>query len=280
MAGEITPLPAVGSSASVPTPEPEVLPTPAPATIEAAPAPVEPAAPAAPVIPEAAPSLLELHDADKAPAPVVDPAKPADPAAEAKPADAPAEAPKPEAEAKPAEPAPEPAAIEPVVYEPFVLPEGVSADPEIMTAYTELVGGARIPQETAQKLVDLHTAAAQKFASSLIEQQHSTFAETRRGWQKQVMADEELGGASHHTTMGAIARMRDRFVPEEHRAEFNTFMRVTGAGDHPAMLRLLHNVARTFDEPAPPPPDSKPTATNGVNPNRSRSQILYDRTKT
>ena len=87
------------------------------------------------------------------------------------------------------------------------------------------------------------------------------------------MADPILGGSGHQTAMGAIARMRDRFVAEADRPAFETFLRVTGAGDHPQFLKLLHNVSRAYDEPALPPPNPKPTPTNGQPPKKGMSSL-------
>jgi len=155
---------------------------------------------------------------------------------------------------KPAETAPVPEQpAQPVrTYEDFALPAGFTAEPEKLAAFKEVIGKHNLDQEAAQRLVDMHTANLQAYAEGLHADQHRVFAETRADWRKQVMADEQLGGAGHQTSIAAIARMRDLLVPEQHKEAFNNFLRVTGAGDHPEFLRVLHNAARLFDEPAAP----------------------------
>lgn len=170
-----------------------------------------------------------------------------------------------------------PPAAEPVtpVYEPFTLPEGITAEPERLAAYTETLGKFGVSQEAGQALIDMHAAQMQQYATHLASEQHRVFAETRKGWRDQVMADEEIGGAGHQTAMAAVARMRDLLVPERNRGAFNEFLRVTGAGDHPEFLRLMHSAARAFDEPAIPAAPHRPPPNNGMPPRGTRGAV-YD----
>ncbi len=179
--------------------------------------------------------------------------------AEVKPTETPAD---PNAVVDPATQAPATVQIQPVTYDDFKLPEGVIPVEGQMEAFKGLVGKYGIPQEAAQQIIDMHINSIKQYDQSsaqlTLQQQHRAFAETRKAWRTAVLSDEQLGGSGHQTAMGAVARMRDLFVPEKDRAEFDNFMRITGAGDHPAFLRLLHNAARRFDEPKYPPADAKP----------------------
>lgn len=242
-----------------------------PAAVAADPAlAVAPAAevPAAPAALEA-PTLLEAETPAAEPTPAeAPPAEPTKPDGEPPPVVA--EAP------KAAEPPPAPR-----TYEPFVLPEGVKPDAEQMAAATELFGKHNLAQEQAQELVSLHAAAMQRYAEGLAGEQHRAFADTRAQWRNEVMADEEIGGAGHQTAMKAIARMRDLAVPTEQRASFDQFLRVTGAGDNPAFLRMMHNFARFFDEPRVPAVSPQgPAPDAGLPPGRGRGQgfrqVMYD----
>ncbi len=263
----------------------------APAEALAPAAVVEPAAPAAPVVeplPTAAPTLLEKFDknAKEKPAePAKDAAaeKPAEPAkpAEAKPAEKPVEAVKP-AEAKPGDPVKvaEPAKPEPVEYK-YTLPETLKIDDarkdELHAAFDAFRAN---PAEGAQPLIDLHNKTMQDYAAHLEREQHRIFAETRANWAKEVLADEQIGGSGHQTAMGAIARMRDLFVPEKDRPAFEEMLRVTGAGDNPAFLRAFHNAARFFDEPPMPPANARPSPNNGAGPARLRDVYTHPRSST
>jgi hypothetical protein len=161
-------------------------------------------------------------------------------------------------------------------YEPFKLPDGITADPTRMAAYNEVLGKHAITQEVGQELVSLHTAAIQDMALHMAAEQHRAFADTRAEWREQIKSDERMGGSAFQTTQAAVARMRDMFVPESDRAGFNEFLRVTGAGDHPAFWRVLLNAARHFDEPSLPPPSPKPPTDIGRNPAKGGRRSLYD----
>lgn len=159
-----------------------------------------------------------------------------------------------------------PASVEPVKYE-LKLPEGVPVDQEKLTAYTGLLQERGIAPEVGQQLLDMHHESINQVATALAKHQWDAFGETRRGWRTEIMADEQLGGSGHQTTMQAVARVRDGFIsraPEgspqrlADEKKFEEFLRVTGAGDHPAFIRLLHNVAAALDEPAAPAPGYTP----------------------
>lgn len=272
-----------------PIPNPElggaVSPPPAVAVEPLAVAPLSPAAPAAAIQhPAEVPSLLEslIAPSGDVPAPA-----PADPVASAEAAPDPSKPPSeaaPATELKPAEapvepaPAPTAVAIDPKTLK---LPEGFTAKPEQLGEFATLFSDAAIAgPDKAQKLLDMHTSALKAYAEDMQKQtydkQVSTFNDTRANWRKAVMADSEFGGAGHKTAMAAVARMRDMFMSREPRGsaahaaqekEFVDMLRLTGAGDHPAMIRYLHNVARVFDEAAPPPPNPRPPPDIGKNPN-------------
>lgn len=268
----------------------------APAPVVAAPVePIVPAAPepaAAPVKEPAAPEpvktvaetptlLEEIADSDKPKEPVKAEEKPVEAKPDdAKPGEKPAEAPKPkEAEAADKKEAPEVKSAEPVKPEPiayeYALPETIKMDDALKGEFHTALDAFRAdPLKGAQPLVELHNKAMTDYATHLAQEQQRAFNDTRKGWRTEVLADEQLGGSGHQTTMKAIARMRDLAVPEKDRASFNEFLRITGAGDHPAFLRMVHNFARHFDEPSSDVATGKPSPENGRQ--RRGGRILYD----
>lgn len=184
---------------------------------------------------------------------------------------------KPKTDDKPAEgEKPTDTAAEAFKYEPFTLPEGLPIDEARINAFTELVAPHKLDQETAQKLVDLHVGTLKQFQDAVFAKQQSDFIETRRGWVDKILQDPVLGGAGHQTALMAAARMRDLLVPEPFRTEFAAFMRDTGAGDHPALMRLFHNAARLYDEPAAPPIPARPVPDRGGSAKQPRQAIMYD----
>lgn len=277
-----------------------------PVSSQAAPAPVaaEPAGEPAIVLTTDRPSLLE--GVGKPEAQIPEPAKPAD-----KPAEAPAEKPaevKPEPAKEPEKPADKPAeakvepekAPEPVVvpYEPvkfeWELPATLKAEPERIEAFNAILNEAKLPAElgkdVGQKLLALHNDAMAKYdevqRAETLRNQHKTFNEMRDGWNKDILSDAEFGGAGHETATRAVARARDALVSshrvgtKEYQSDYaamETFLRITGAGDHPVFWRILHNAARYVDEPqiSDIPRNVRPVPTNGRAPG-SFKEAMYD----
>lgn len=236
--------------------------------VETPPAVVEPVAPQH----TDTPSLLTPVEGEVAPEPAAEP-----PAAEpAKEPDAPAEEAK--EGPKPAEPpAPEPTPPELIVYGEIEAPEGVTFDPARIKALDEVIAPHRLPPEARQELANLHIAEMQRYAEHLSREQHRVFAETRKAWRDEVMADEQIGGSGHQSVIAACMRMIGEFVPDNQRESFDRMLLATGAGDHPAMLRFLNNVARKFDAPATPvPPNNPPPDRGGGRGAGKRLRDLYD----
>lgn len=189
---------------------------------------------------------------------------------------------KPAAEVKPGE-APPLAAPEKIEWK-FELPETLKVDEPSMTRFTGALDNLMKPEsraEAAQSLLNQHNEAMTAYDKQLRQEQISAFNNTRADWRKQVMADTQIGGSGHQTAMGAIARMRDMSFSdakpgtpqyEADAKEYNDFLRITGAGDHPAYLKQLHRFARFFDEPSVAAPGAQPTKTNGAAPG---SKSLY-----
>lgn len=235
-------------------------------------------------LPTAQLTLLEAFDAPKAEPAVevkaepakVDPEKPVEVEAKVepevkvepeKPAEVKAEPEKPAVEAKPVEPV----KPEPVEYK-YETPENVVIDEKIKEAFHGALDAFRADPTNPKPLLDLYAAKTAEFAAAQFEQQHKVFADTRAGWRTEVMADPEFGGAGYQTSMTAVARMRDRFASSakpgtpKYAADmkaFNDMLHVTGGGDHPALIRYMHNVAQAFDEAALPPPNPKPVVDGG-----------------
>jgi len=196
-----------------------------------------------------------------------------------KPVEAAKEGDQPKPEEKPAEPP----KLEPVEYK-FELPEGFNLADDLKTQFTGVLDGFRQDPSNVQPLVDFHVAEVNRIVEKIGDDQHRVFNDTRREWQKQIKGDEEFGGAGFETSSKAVARMRDLLVsshkpgtPEYDRQakEANEFFRITGAGDHPVLWRILHNAARYLDE-APLPPANIGPAPGGRAPNGSKRSMLYD----
>jgi hypothetical protein len=218
-------------------------------------------APEAPKHPSEIPTLLETLKAPGTEKPVEAP----------KPVEA-----KPEPEAPKAPEQPEPEAP-PVEYK-FEFPEHVKPEAAKVEAFTTLAREAKMTPEQAQKAMALFNEAATDFIAERKRQQTDDWNQLQREWENKSLSDPMIGGAGAKYAQGVIARMRDRFISDANpgtpgfakdSAEFEDFLRTTGAGNHPVFLKMLYRVGARFDEPALISAVPKPTPTNGQRPSRS-----------
>lgn len=156
-------------------------------------------------------------------------------------------------EAKPAE-------AEPIKYEPFNLPENIKLGEEESTKFTSILAKHRVPQEGAQELIDLYVAEAQK----LPQLQRDIWTRTQEQWKDSVRADPELGGNRIDTVLKTGASVIERFggTADEKKA-LRQALALTGAGNHPEIIRFFYRVGKALAEPTPVPattPKAAPAA--------------------
>lgn len=238
-----TPAPAAPAASSEAAPPAPVAASPAatPAAAEAAPIAVPDAAPTTEAAPEPAspesPSLL--GEAGKPPA-----------TPEAAPA-------VPEAPVTPeATPAP--------TYE-FTWPEGVTPPAaEELAPLTSLLGEIKAPQEQAQKLVDLHLSEVNKVVERIAKQNENAWTDTRKEWVDKIKADPELGGNRFQTIVQQAGSVIELYGgTKDQISELRQVFNFTGAGDHPAVVRLLSNIGRALGEGKPVPATTPAAAPAG-----------------
>lgn len=247
--------------------------------IPAAPAP-SPAAPAAPIAAPAPTSLPAESAAVAAPsiaaAPAVAAVEPAKPAASllSEPAPIPP---------VPADAAPVPAEAPPVeapapVYAPFTLPEGVTLGEPETAAFTSLLGKLELAkgdhaqtQAIGQELVSMHLAETQKLVERLRTDQHETFNRTRETWRSE--SRDKILGREPQKTLASCAAVIEQFGGNQAQIqELRQALDYTGAGDHPAVVRLLTNLGAALGEGRPVVAASAPQVP------RSKAQRLYGAT--
>jgi len=262
---------------------------------EATPAPT--AAPAAaPAAAVASPSAAATPAASN-PAPLAPAAAPAAPAAAAAPVTAGEPAPAPAAkeppkviesligsetkpvEGEPAKPAEEAKPAEPVAYD-IKLPEGIEADPALLDGAKAIFTEAKVAPEVAQKLATFHGEQMKALGEALVAKQFEAWNTTISGWQKEITADKDLGGAKWGATKAAIeGGLQSVFgvsptTPADapQRAQHKAFIDAlgyTGAGSNPAIIRGLYRMVSARSE-------GKPVAVGGPSPQKkSPAELMY-----
>lgn len=159
------------------------------------------------------------------------------------------------AEAKPAEKSAEPekpAELPPVTYEPFTLPEGVTMGGDRLDAFRAVLGEQRVDQAHAQKLVDMHVAEVMQAQAAWREQQSKAWIDANAGWIEQAKNDPEIGGNRFETSLTAAKTLLGQLMrtPEE-KAELQQVLSMTGAGNHPIIIKAFARAATMMREGAP-----------------------------
>lgn len=173
---------------------------------------------------------------------------------------------KPETPDKPDEPnpdTPEPKAEEPIKYEPFVAPEGVELDAAKVEAFTAIAAEAKLPQEVAQKFVDLYTAELKQ----LTEAPMRAWTTLQNEWQEQVRNDPVIGGANLDKNLANTKAGLNALLGEDAKSFYDA-LNFTGAGNNPAILKGLMKAA------APHAPAS-PVAGSPAKPAKTAGATLY-----
>lgn len=193
-----------------------------PADGGAAPAPSEPAAPAAEAPAPAGEPAKQEGEQPQAGKPKDD--KPAD---GEKPADKPAE----EKEQK-QEGAPE-------KYE-FTAGEGVELDTEALKDFEPVARDLNLTNEQAQKLVDAYP----KILAGVQQRQAEAWQAQTEQWAADVKADKEIGGDKLTTNLSAAQRALDQFGTPELKEYLNT----TGLGNHPDLVKTFVKIGKAMSE--------------------------------
>lgn len=163
----------------------------------------------------------------------------------------------PAAEAKPGEAKVE----ETEVKYDFKMPDGVEADEKTLADFTKFAKELKLSPESAQKLVDLRSAAV-----VAAKEQH---AATVKGWADEVKADKELGGDKLAENLAVAKKAIDLGPPE-----LKALLESSGLGNHPAVFKWAHAVGKALSE------DTFKAAANVGAESKSTASVLYGGTST
>ena len=130
----------------------------------------------------------------------------------------------------------------PDAYTDFSVPEGHTLDAAAIESATPLFRELGLSQDQAQKLVDFYSTQIGK-----INSENEGFMETMRTqWREELKADKEIGGKLDQVRVD-ISRALDRLPPTV-RDNFKAAMDMTGAGDHPALIKAVYEFSKLIGE--------------------------------
>lgn len=126
----------------------------------------------------------------------------------------------------------------PIEYEPFAMPEGLTLDENLAGVFKPVFADMKLNQEQAQKLVDL-------YSTEVVQKQIEGWNQTLEGWDTEVKADKEIGGAKYDESLKVAARAFKSFeVPEA-----ADILAQYGLHRHPAIIKLFARVGGKMAEP-------------------------------
>jgi hypothetical protein len=100
------------------------------------------------------------------------------------------------------------------------------------------------PKERLQKLVDIQAAALQ----DMVAEQTSAWNTLQEQWRQQSQALPEIGGQRLTESLAQIKKGLDSAGANP---AFYDALTVTGAGNHPEVIRVLHALTKPFVEKSP-----------------------------
>ena len=102
---------------------------------------------------------------------------------------------------------------------------------------TDFITSNKLNKEQAQALTDLGV--------KLQQQNINAWAETKKGWRDEVVADPDLGGKNLENTVNNANKVIRQFAgSEEHLAELKQDLVLLGLGNKKSFVRFLSNIAK------------------------------------
>jgi hypothetical protein len=124
----------------------------------------------------------------------------------------------------------------PEKYADFVIPEGAKVNDALMADLQATAKALNLNQEQAQSLVDL---GAKQLAAITAAQQAAQEAQANE-WRAAAEKDPEFGGAKLSEHIALAERGMNQFATPE----FVGFLRESGLGNHPEMIRIFWKIGK------------------------------------
>lgn len=142
--------------------------------------------------------------------------------------------------------------VVPEKYADWSLPDGYELDSGVSEKASGLFKELGLTQEQGQKLVDLYSAEAVKSHQEMID----AFWNQRREWRDSMKTDPGLKDlrfngdniAADSPLVVTVNRALEGLQNPKLVADFKAAMNDTGAGDHPALVKVLHALAKQVTE--------------------------------
>jgi hypothetical protein len=154
--------------------------------------------------------------------------------------------------ADPPKPTDKPPSGAPEKYEAWTVPEGYELDAGLVEEASPIFRELGLTQEQSQRLVDFYAKHALKSSEEAI----AAWSKTRTDWRTEMKSDAELGKLTGRDgnfgpdspLVSTIDRALVGLQNPKLVSDFKDAMNLTGAGDNPAFVRVLHALAKQVTE--------------------------------
>jgi hypothetical protein len=163
-------------------------------------------------------------------------------------------------------------------YEAFKIPDDIKLDDGKVSQFTELLSDLELTgkadhatvQAFGQKAVDFYLNEVKQYGENLTKLYQTTWENQKNTWKQATLADPQLGGNRLDTTISSVKSLiRTHGGTTEQQKEFSDVMESSGLGNHPALIRLLANIAVAYQE-------GKPLAApKPIQDSKSKTETLY-----
>ncbi len=124
----------------------------------------------------------------------------------------------------------------PLEYGEFSVPDGMEVNEDLLAGFREIGVDSELPQEQAQKLIDLYTGDLQRQAKLVEEQQEA--------WEAEIKSDPD-----HEQILGKAKKALDTLLGDsEQDTATRQLLQDTPLGSHPGLIRLLAKVGTLVAE--------------------------------
>jgi hypothetical protein len=135
----------------------------------------------------------------------------------------------------------EPVAPEPLTAEQLTLPEGFTANDELVTEFLGVVNNGELsPSDRANALIALQTKAL----SVASEANSKAWDDMQTEWQTAVKADPDIGGANLQPVLANVSKL----LAEYGSTELLDIMATTGAGNNVHVIKFLNTLSGKLTE--------------------------------
>src|SRR5690606_4144437 len=133
----------------------------------------------------------------------------------------------------------------PLTAEDLAIPEGFEVVDEIRDKFLDVINDREMSaNDRANALIELQAETIRQASERISE----AWTQQRKAWVEEVKADPDIGGDKLEPTMGKISKLLNEFGDPNLREQV---FDITGAGDHPLMIKFLGKVADAHSEGTP-----------------------------